>query len=163
MIERVENNTGGELMAVQDLHPVRNNPRVPEPVHYDQYPAYDEVRMGKLADEVIGAIKDDRMTTKRAVSADIASAARVQTQNGKLIEACERELRRRDLPEARREELFDIMSQAARSSTDAAAESRAFQEEQLDHLHKLPWRILLAIGIVLIGGAGGTVLLRAAA
>ncbi len=164
MIERVENklNNGGELVVAQDLRPVRSNPRVPEPILYDQYPAYDEERMGKLADEVIGAIKDDRMLTKRAVSADNASAARVQAQNGAFISVCERELYRRDLSEERREELIDMINAARQSSVESEAESRAFQQEQLDHLHKLPWRILLAIGVILIGGAGGTALLRAA-
>ena len=33
------------------------------------------VRTGKFVDEVIAAAKDDRMNTKRAISADIASTA----------------------------------------------------------------------------------------
>ena len=165
MIERVDNklNNGGELVVAQGLRPVRNNPRIPEPVHYDQYPAYDEVRMGKLADEVIGAIKDDRMLTKRSVSADIAATARVQAQNGAFIAVGERELRRHDLTEERREELIDKINEARQSSADLEAESRAFQQEHLDHLHKLPWRLLLVASCVLIGCVGGPVILRAAA
>ena len=141
----------------------RNDPQPLDQVYFERYPIYDEERAGKFADEMIAAIKDDRMLTKRSVSADIASTARIQTQNSAFIAVCERELRRRDLSEERREELIDMINDARQSSADSEAESRAFQEEQLDHLHKLPWRLLLVVGCILIGGVGGTALLRAAA
>lgn len=76
-------------------------------------PEYDEKRVGKYIDEVIAAAKDDRANTKRAISADIASTARVQNQNDRFMDACERELRRKDLPESRREELLADMKEAA--------------------------------------------------
>lgn len=141
----------------------RNNPQPLDQVYNQRFLVADEERVGKYADEVIGAIKDDRMLTKRSVSADIASTARVQAQNGAFIAVCERELRRRDLSEERREELVDMINDARQSSANSEAESRAFQQEQLDHLHKLPWRLLLVVGCVLIGGIGGTTLLRVAA
>ena len=141
----------------------RNEPQSLDQVYNERYLVYDEERVGKYADEVIGAIKDDRMLTKRSVSADIASTARVQAQNGAFIAVCERELRRRDLPEERREELIDMINEARQSSADSEAESRAFQQEQLDHLHKLPWRLLLVAGCILIGCVGGPVILRAVA
>ena len=140
-----------------------NDPQPLNQVNYERYPVYDEERAGKFADEVISAIKDDRMLTKRAVSADIASTARVQAQNDAFITVCERELRRRDLSEERREELIDMINDARQSSADSEAESRAFQQEQLNHLHKLPWRLLLAAGCILVGRFGGPALLRAVA
>ena len=116
-------------------------------------PEYDEKRVGKYIDEVIAAAKDDRTNTKRAISADIASTARVQNQNDRFMGACERELRRKDLPEFRREELLADMKEAAASSAYANAASREFQREQLDHSHKLPWKLIGAGAILLLGGA----------
>lgn len=142
---------------------IRNDLQPLDQVFYERPPVYDEERAGKFADEMIAAIKDDRMLTKRSVSADIASTARIQTQNSAFIAVCERELRRRDLSEERRVELIDMINDARQSSADSGAESRAFQEEQQDHLHKLPWRLLLVVGCILIGGVGGTALLRATA
>ena len=109
----------------------RNNPQPLDQVYNQRFLVYDEERVGKYADEVISAIKDDRMLTKRSVSADIASTARVQAQNGAFIAVCERELRRRDLSEERREELVDMINDARQSSANSEAESRAFQQEQL--------------------------------
>lgn len=115
----------------------------PAPINqFRPYPVYDEKQTGKLIDEVIAAAKDDRMNTKRCISADIAATARVQNQNERVIEACERELRRKDLPEERREEVLGIMSRAAESSAYESAASREYQKEQLEHSHKLPWKIL---------------------
>lgn len=123
----------------------------------------DDVRTGKFVDEVIAAAKDDRMNTKRAISADIASTARVQNQNDRVMAACERELRRRDLPDESRDEILRCMSRAAESTSNESAASRAFQREQLDHSHKLPWK-LIGIGVLIVlGGVGGTALIRAAA
>lgn len=116
--------------------------------------------MGKLVDEVIAAIKDDHANTKCAISADIASTARVQTQNDQVIAVCERELRRRDLSDERRNELFDRMSRAAESTAYANADSREFQRQQLDHSHKLPWKIILSVVALAVGG---TALIRATA
>ncbi len=127
------------------------------------YPAYDEERAGKFVNEVIAAVKDDRANTKRAISADIAATARVQNQNDRVIAACERELRRRDLPDERRDELLDRMSRAADSTAYESASSREFQREQLDHSHKLPWKILLFLAGLAVGGISGAALVRAAA
>lgn len=125
-------------------------------------PEYDEKRVDKYIDEVIAAAKDDRANTKRAISADIASTARVQNQNDRFMDACERELRRKDLPESRREELLADMKEAAASTAYANTASREFQREQLDHSHKVPWK-LIGIGVViLVGGVGGAALLRVA-
>lgn len=161
----VKNETRPGIMAANNRVnlAIHNDPQSLDQVYYERYPAYDEERAGKFADEMIAAIKDDRMLTKRSVSADIASTARVQAQNAAFIAICERELRRRDLSEERREELIDMANDARRSSADLEAESRAFQQVQLDHLHKLPWRLLLVVGCILIGGVSGTALLRAAA
>lgn len=119
----------------------------------------DDVRTGKFVDEVIAAAKDDRMNTKRAISADIASTARVQNQNDRVIAACERELRRKDLSEESRDEILRYMSKAAESTSYESAASREFQREQLDHSHKLPWK-LIGIGVLIVGG---TALFKAAA
>ena len=120
---------------------------------------YDEKRAGKYIDEVIAAAKDDRTNTKRAISADVAATARVQNQNDRVIAACERELIRKDLTESRREELLADMKEAAASSAYANAASREFQREQLDHSHKLPWKLIGAGAVLFLGGA---VLLRVA-
>lgn len=140
----------------------RQQPQVPDVEMNRYYPAYDEVRTGKLMDEVIAAVKDDRMNTKRVISADIAATARVQNQNDRVIAACERELRR-DLPDERRDELLDRMSRAADSTAYESANSREFQREQLDHSHKLPWKILLFVATLVVGGVGGAAIVRAAA
>lgn len=142
---------------------VHRQPQVPDVETDRYYPAYDEERTGKLMDEVIAAVKDDRMNTKRAISADIAATARVQNQNDRVIAACERELRRRDLPDERRDELLDRMSRAADSTAYECASSREFQREQLDHCHKLPWKIFLFVATLVVGGVGGAALVRAAA
>lgn len=125
-------------------------------------PEYDEKRVGRYIDEVIAAAKDDRANTKRAISADIASTARVLNQNDRFMDACERELRRKDLPESRREELLADMKEAAASSAYANAASREFQREQIDHSHKLPWKLIGIGAAIILGGVGGAALLRVA-
>lgn len=127
------------------------------------YPAYDEVWTDKLVNEVVAAVKDDRTNTKRAISADIAATARVQNQNDRVIAACERELRRRDLSDERRDGLLERMNKAAESTAYESASSRKFQREQLDCSHKLPWKILLFLVGLAVGGFGGVALARAAA
>ena len=55
------------------------------------------------------------------------------------------------------------MSKAAESTSYESAASREFQREQLDHSHKLPWK-LIGIGVLIVlGGVGGTALIKAAA
>lgn len=126
------------------------------------YPAYDRERTGKFVEEIIAAAKDDRMNTKRAISADIAATARVQNQNDRYMTACERELHRKDLPEERRKEILDRMGTIAASSERASAESRQFQRDQLNHSHKMPWKLIGIGAVILIGGLGGAAFLRAA-
>lgn len=131
-------------------------------IFYPQAPVFDGERAGKLVDEVIAAVKDDRMNTKRAITADIASTARVQNQNDRVIDACERELRRRDLTEDQRMEILNHMSQAAEATTAASEASREFQKEQLEHSHKLLFKILGGTVVVALLWFGGRALLRAA-
>lgn len=125
------------------------------------YPVYDNERAGRYVDEIIAAVKDDRMITKRAISADIAETARVQNQNESVIEACKRELRRQDLSAESRLRILEIMDQTAASSATESAASREFRKSQLEHMHKLPWQLLgggLLVGCLALGGR---VLLRA--
>lgn len=124
------------------------------------YPVYDEKQMGKLIGEVIAAIKDDRMNTKHSISADIAATARVQNQNERVIEACERELCRKALPQEHRAEVLGIMSRAAELSAYESAASREYQKEQIENSHKLLWKILGWGAVILFGGIGGVALLR---
>lgn len=131
-------------------------------IFYPQAPVFDGERAGKLVDGVIAAVKDDRMNTKRAITADIASTARVQNQNDRVIDACELELRRRDLTEDQRMEILNHMSQAAEATTAASEASREFQKEQLEHSHKLPFKILGGTVVVALLWFGGRALLRAA-
>lgn len=146
-----------QMPTVQNSHQV-----VEENPSKDNVP-FDAEQIGELIDEFISAAKDDRLNTKRAISADIASTARVQNQNGQVITACEKELRRRDLSEERREELFDIMSRMADSSAHEAERSREFQKEQLAHSRVQPWKIAAFIAVLAVGGAGGVALIRAVA
>ena len=94
-------------------------------------------RLGK-GDKVINGrtvTKEEKnssqIETNRAVSADIASTARVQSQYGQYIASCERELHRKDLPEERRMELLDRIHDACRASESAGIESREFQQEHI--------------------------------
>lgn len=128
---------------------------------HDYYPVYDRERAGKFVDEVIATARGDRINTSRAISADIAATARAQNQNDRYMAACERELRRKDLPEERRKELLDRMEMAASSSEQVSVESRQFQREQLNHSHKLPWKLLGVGAMILFGGLGGAALLGA--
>ena len=141
---------------------VRNEDRVLDVEHQGYYPAYDREQTGKFVEEIIAAAKDDRMNTKRAISADIAATARVQNQNERYMTACERELHRKDLPEERRKEILDRMEMIAASSERASVESRQFQQDQLNHSHKMPWKLIGIGAVILFGGLGGAALLRAA-
>ena len=152
-----------EIMAAENNHIVVHREGYPTNVDSDHsYPVRD-VRISKLVDEVIAASKDDRMNTKRAITADITSTARVQRQNDRVIVACEQELRRKDLSEERRVEILRCMSSAAESSSRECAASREFQREQLEHTHRLPWK-LIGIGVMIVlSGVGGTALIKAVA
>lgn len=117
-------------------------------------------RTCKLFNELFAALKDDRMNTKKAISADIESTARVQNQNERVIYACERELRRHDLTGNQRLEILNIMSKAAEASNDVSEESREFHKEQLKHSHNFPlWLLTGAAGVAFLW-FGGKVLLR---
>lgn len=155
----MENNM---MIAGRTVPVAQRQPQMPDTETNRYYPVYGEERVGKLINEVIAAVKDDRVNTKRAISADIAATARVQNQNDRVIAACERELRRRDLPDERRDELLDRMSRAADSTACESASSREYQREQLEHSHKLPWKILLFVATLVVGGVGGAALVRAA-
>ena len=152
-----------EITVAKDNRPVAHEEAYPANSDHVQYYPVNDVRTGKFVDEVIATAKDDRMNTKRAISADVASTARVQNQNDRVIAACERELRRKDLSEESRDEILRCMSKAAESTACESAASREFQREQLEHSHKLPWK-LIGIGVLIIlGGVGGKALIRAAA
>ena len=119
---------------------------------------YDRAQMADLVDEVVASVKDSRLNTKRAVSADIASTARVQNLYGQYVAACERELHRKDLSEERRKEILDNMYDACRASESASVESRGFQREQLEQSRMLPWKMLgVLLSIVVSGYIGGAV------
>lgn len=136
----------------------------PAPIkQFMPFPVYDEEQTGKLFDEVIAAAKDDRMNTKRSISAVIAATARGQNHIERFIEACERELRRKDLPEERRAEILEKMRMAAESSNYESEASREYQKEQLEHSHKLPLKILGRGAVILLECIVRAALLRAAA
>ena len=135
----------------------RNQRYETEPPRY--YPACDREGEGKLLAELAMAAKDDRINTKNALSADIASTAKIQNYKGRVIAACERELKRPNRSEERRAELIAIMQEASESATRAGEESREFQRRQLEHSHKLLRRTLLTV----VGIIGSTALIRAMA
>lgn len=152
-----------EITVAKDNRPIVPGEVYPTNTNPVQYCPVNEVQTGKFVDEVIAAAKDDRMNTKRAISADIASTARVQNQNDRVIAACEQELRRKDLSEESRDEILRCMSRAAESTACESAASREFQREQLEHSHKLPWK-LIGIGVLIVlGGVGGRALIKIAA
>lgn len=155
---------GNKIMARSNTTPtVCRETQLVNANHFQPYLICNEKRVGKLIDEVVVAFKDDRLNTKHAISADIAATARVQNQNGQVIRACEQELRRRDLPEERRIDLFEIMSRASESTANEIAASRAFQESHLDSSHKLPWKMLGWSMLILFGGIGGAALFKTSA
>lgn len=119
-----------------------------QPKVIDEYELDDRANRQKIFDEFIAACKEDRNTTKRVISADIASRNRVQSQNETTIAACERELRKQGLSEEYRSQLFQTMNDARQSSVDADRESREFEQQELRRMHALPW--------IIVGGAGGT-------
>lgn len=130
--------------------------------NYPQAAVFNRERTGGLVDEVIAAVKDDRTNTKKAIAADIASTARVQNQNDRVIDICERELHRRELTEDQRLEILNYMSRAAEATATAIEASRAFQEEQLEHSHKLPVKLLAGVAAVVLLGFGCSTLFRSA-
>lgn len=121
---------------------------------------YDREKMSELMDEFASSVKDYRLNTKKAISADIASTARVQNQYAQYVAACERELHRKDLPEERRQKIMDSMFEAGKASEEAGVESRRFQTEQLVQLRKLPWEIVGVIALVIVAGFGSKAVFR---
>lgn len=121
---------------------------------------YEEARIVKLNDEIVAAEKSDRINTKRALAADITSKERVQNQNDRVISACEKELKRKDLTDAQRCFYLEKMSKAAESTAYESAESREFQEKQLAYSHKQPWRIITGAALIVLLFAGCGVLKR---
>ena len=102
-------------------------------------------------DELAASMKDDRINTKRALAADKASRERVQEHNSRVIAACEKELKRKDLTEDQRNFYLERMSRAAESTAYESAASRAFQEKQLEYTHRQQWIIIALVVIVLAG------------
>lgn len=142
-------------------HEISNNNTTVLAQDYTNDSAYIQInreRAGKYFDEIVSSAKDDRMNTKRAISASIASTACIQNQNGQVVEACQRELRNKDLSAEQRERLIATMSAAAKDSSESEREAREFQKEELRHSHGVVWW--------LIGGAvfclGRAALLRVA-
>ena len=160
MEERLNPTTEKTLVCIDSSVPVvRDDGKMPIVRQYNCRSMYDRDRAGKFIDEVVAAAKEDRMNTKRAISADIAATARVQNQNDRYMAACERELRRKDLTEEQRRELLNRMERVASSSERVSADSRQFQQEQLNHSHILPWKLLGVGALLFFGGLGGATLL----
>ena len=106
---------------------------------------------------------DVRLNTKRVISANIASAARVQNQNGEIIAACQQELRRRDLQDEWRAVLLDRMDRAAESTARVDAASREFQRQQQEWSRKSTRKTILLFAGPVFFGIGGGALIRVAA
>lgn len=118
-----------------------------QPEAIDEYELVDREKRQKAFDEFVASCKEDRVATKRALSADNASRANVQNQNAKTIEICERELRKPNISEEYKSQLIQTMNEARNSSVEVDRDSREFQKQELRHMHALPW--------ILVGGAGG--------
>jgi len=100
--------------------------------------------------EAYAAFRDDRMNTKRAISASIASNAQIQKQSSIIIEACNRELQREDISDSRQDRILDRMAKAVEMSAISNKECCEFQANTLDHSHKLPWRLVGGITVLVI-------------
>ena len=154
------------LVSTSDMEV--GEPNVPIPMQDDAdltgeayYP--QNAVVNKLVDEVFATVKDDRIDTKKAISAVIASTAKVQNQNDRVIGVCERELRRHDLTEEQRTYILNRMFRAAESTVAVSDASRKFQQKQLEHLHKLPFILLAGTAVVIFLGLGGRAIIRTAA
>lgn len=53
--------------------------------------------LSEIPSEVLNSFKDSRQNSKKAISASTESTKRVQEQNQKVIDMCDRELKRKDL------------------------------------------------------------------
>ncbi len=115
-------------------------------------PQYYGVEANKWIGEAYAAFRDDRINTKRAISASIASNAQIQKQSSNIIEACKRELQREDISDSRRDRILDRMAKAAEISAISNKECCEFQANTLDHSHKLPWRLVGSITVLVIVG-----------
>lgn len=125
-----------------------------EIVTYDEA-VYDRDKMSGLMDEIVSSVKDHRLNTKRAISADIVSTVRIQNQYGQYVAACERELHRKDLPEELRQKIMDSMFEACKASEEAGVESRDFLIEQLNQSRRLPWELVGVMALIIAAGFGG--------
>lgn len=115
-------------------------------------------QLSMIMDEVINSAKDERINSKRALSADIASTARAQNQNDRVLAAYERELQREGLSQERRDEILKAMRTITESTARENAASREFQKEQLNNSHKRLFEFMgTAIIFVMVGS---TLLIR---
>ena len=115
------------------------------------YPIYDPTPPCTVFNEIITSYKDDRINTKRAISGSIASTEAVHTQNSRIIDMCDRELKRKDLTNEQRIELIHISQQAAISTADSDRENREFVREEAKHSHRAFYGFVF--GIILFVGS----------
>lgn len=104
----------------------------------------------KFADEFIAAEKEDRLNTRRGISANKALTEKVLNQSDRVIAAYERELQRNDISEEIRKECLQGMTKTIESSTREYAASREFLREQLNHSHNHPQKLIVT-SVALIG------------
>ena len=122
------------------------------------YHSVESNQLSMIMNEVINSAKDERINVKRALSADIASTARVQNQNERVLAAYERELQREGLSQERQDEILKTMRTIAESTVHENAASREFQKEQLNNSHK---RLLEFMGgAIIFVLVGSTLLIR---
>ena len=123
------------------------------PVRAGNQKKYDpQDHTAELPGEMLAYFKDSRLNSKRAITTSCESTKRIQDQNQKVIDMCERELKRKDLPEKRREALLDQASQAAASSTASDRDHRAFINEEQRRFERNRWWFLGLVVVVLFGG-----------
>lgn len=133
---------------------VNNNESADNVGQIQNYPVYKDASIEKVVDEMFAAMKDDRINTKRALAADNASKERVQEHNSRVIAACERELKRKDITEDERILILQMMNERAESTADESAASRNYQEKQLEYSHKQPWKVFTGAALVFLLFAG---------
>ncbi len=144
-----------QLKVIPNTTPtnVNGNP-VAQPVQAgSQQKPVQQDHMEELPGEMLAYFKDSRLNSKKAIATSSESTKRVQEQNQQVIDMCERELKRKDLPEGRRAVLLGQAKQAAASSSASDNDHRAFiiEEQRLSERNR--WWFLGLVAVVLFGGA----------
>ncbi|WP_289960159.1 hypothetical protein [Faecalibaculum rodentium] len=119
-----------------------------EPVSYSPL---NNIQAGHVVDELLASAKDNRLNTKRAISADIAASEDLRSQNNLVITCCKQELQRKDYSKEDYLEIMQIMDNARQSTENEINSSREFQKELIVESNKASSKVI-ELGIALLIG-----------